>query len=88
MSSKELHSATASLKNNNAVGLDSLSKEMLKCGLSLLKNCLLKLFNSILTNGSYPTNWKKAYLLPNHKGGTLDNPNKYTGISILSCVAK
>ena len=74
ISSKELYSAI----NNKAVGLDSIS------------NCLLKLFNSILTNGSYPTNWKKAYLSPIHKGGTLDNPNNYRGIhvSILSCVAK
>ena len=61
---------------------------MLKCGFPHLKNCLLRLFNSILTHGSYPSNWKKAYLSPVHKGGTLDNPNNYRGISILSCAAK
>ena len=53
-----------------------------------MKNCLLKLFNSILTNGSYPTNWKKAFLSPIHKGESLDNPNNYRRISIFSCVAK
>ena len=62
--------------------------KMLKCAYPHLKNCLLKLFNSILTHGSYPSNWKKAYLSPVHKGGTLDNPNNYRGISILSCSAK
>ena len=61
---------------------------MLKCGFPHLKNCLLRLFNSILTHGSYPSNWKKAYLSPVHKGGTLDNPNNYRGISILSCAGK
>ena len=86
ISSKELHSAIAPLKNNKALGLDSISNEMLKCGFS--KNCLLKPFNSILTDRSYPTYWKKAYLSPIHKGGTLDNTNNYRGISVLSCVAK
>ena len=58
---------------------------MLKCGFSRLKNCLLKLFNS--TNGSYPTNWKIVYVLPVHKGGTLEDPYHYRGISKHSCVA-
>ena len=80
--------AVDSLKNNKAVGFDSISNEMLKCGFSQLKGCLLKIFNSILTNGSYPSSWKKAYISPIHKSGTLDNPNNYRGISILSCAAK
>ena len=88
ISPQELQAAVVCLKNNKAVGLDSISNEMLKCGFSHLKNCLLKLFNSILTNGSYPSQWKKAYLSPIHKGGTSDNPNNYRGISILSCAAK
>ena len=53
-----------------------------------LKNCLLKVFISILTNGSYPSNWKKAYLSPFHKGGTLDDLNYYRELLILSCIAK
>ena len=61
---------------------------MLKCGFSYLKNCLLKPFNSTLTNGSYPSQWKEEYLSPIHKGGTSYNPNNYRGISILSCAAK
>ena len=88
ISPQELQAAIVCLKNNKAVGLDSISNEMLKCGFSHLKNCLLKLFNSILTNGSYPSQWKKAYLSPIHKGGTSDNPNNYRGISILSCASK
>lgn len=88
ITSKELYSAVISLKNNKAVGFDAISNEMLKCGFNCVQNCLLKLFNTVLTAGSYPTNWKQAYLTPVHKGGSLDNPNNYRGISILSCVAK
>ena len=77
-----------SLKNNKAVGLDSLSNEMLKCGYPHLKNYFQRLFNSILTQESYPSKWKKAYLSPVHKGATLNNLNNYRGISIVSCAAK
>ena len=84
----ELHAATVSLKNNKAVGFDSISNEMLKAGYGALRKSLLKLFNCILCNGDYPTEWKSAYITPVHKGGSPDDPNNYRGISILSCIAK
>ena len=53
-----------------------------------LKNCLLKLFNnSILINGSYPTNWKKPYLSPVYTGETLDDPiNLQRDINTCTCI--
>ena len=84
----ELHAATVSLKNNKAVGFDSISNEMLKAGYGALHKNLLKLFNCILCNGDYPTEWKSTYITPVHKGGSPDDPNNYRGISILSCIAK
>ena len=85
---EELHVATVSLKNNKAVGFDSISNEMLKAGYGALQRCLLKLFNRILCYGDFPTAWKSAYITPLHKGGSPDDPNNYRGISILSCIAK
>lgn len=85
---EELFQSLTSLKNNKAVGLDVISNEMLKCAFSSLQNCLLKLFNTVLANGTYPSIWKKAYITPLHKGGSLDDPNNYRGIAILSCTAK
>ena len=84
---KELFDAALSLKSNKAVGFDSVSNEMLKCGFNQLQNCLIKVFNSILSNGTYPMEWKDAYITPVHKGGSLDDPKNYRWISILSCTA-
>ena len=46
---KELFDSAISLKSNKAVGFDSVSNEMLKCGFNQLQNCLIKVFNSILS---------------------------------------
>ena len=81
-----LHAATISLKNK-AVGFDDISNEMLKSGYNSSQNSLLKLFNSILCYGNYPTDLKKAYITPVHKCGSPDDPNNCRGISILSCTA-
>ena len=75
ISSKELHDAAISLKSNNSVSFDSVLNEMLKCGFNQLQSCLIKVFNSILNCGTYPTIWKNAYTTPMYKGGSSDDPN-------------
>ena len=77
-----------SLTSNKAVGFDSVSNEMLKCGFNQLQNCLITVFNNILSNGTYPMEWKNAYITPVHKGGSSDDPNTFRGISVLLCTAK
>ena len=43
---EEIYKTISKLKNNKAVGLDSVSNEMLKAAQSSLGSCLLKLFNA------------------------------------------
>ena len=43
---EEIYKAISKLKNKKAVGLDSISKEMLKEHKPHLGSCLLKLFNT------------------------------------------
>ena len=50
--------------------------------------CLKKLFNLILSKGTYPTEWKIGILKPLFKSGDPDDPSNYRGISLTSCVAK
>ena len=88
ITTKELYDAVFSLKNNKAVGIDAISNEMLKCSFNVLQQCFLKLFNNLLSKGTYPSCWKNAFITPIHKGGSLENPNNYRGISIISCAAK
>ena len=49
---------------------------------------LNKLFNLVFTSGMFPTLWSGSWLKPLHKGGDHSDPNKYRGISIMSCLGK
>ena len=69
-------------------GLDCISNEMLKYGKSLLLPCILKIFNSVLQLGIYPTEWKMVYLNPIYKSGVRSDPSNYRGITIMSCLGK
>ena len=57
---KELFDVAMPLKSNKAVGFNSVSNEMLKCGFNQLQNCLIKVFSSILSKRTYPMEWKNA----------------------------
>lgn len=84
----EISKALRSLKNNKASGFDGIINEMLKHGQSQLLGCLVKLFNSVLSSGIYPTQWGQGYINPLHKKGAKDDPANYRGITINSCVGK
>ena len=49
---------------------------------------LTKLFNYILSNGTWPSLWKKSYIVPIHKSGDYKDPNNYRGIAVSSCLSK
>ena len=51
-----------SFQSNKAVEFDSVSYEMLKYWFNQLQNCLIKVFSSILSNGTYLIEWKMHLL--------------------------
>ena len=63
----ELQSAMKTLKNNTSSGLDRISNEMLKQSTPRLQECICKLFNIILSNEKYPSQWRENLLKPIHK---------------------
>ena len=84
----EITKAINSLKRGKACGLDLVTNEMIKtCG-TLLLPALSKLFNMILVSGHYPSAWCSSWIKPLHKGGDRTEPNRYRGISIMSCMGK
>ena len=85
---EEISKCLHSLKNGKSSGLDCISNEMLKYGETSLLPCMLKIFNSILQLGIYPSEWKKGYLNPIYKAGPRSDPSNYRGISIMSCLGK
>ncbi|XP_075170493.1 uncharacterized protein LOC142242865 [Haematobia irritans] len=70
---------------SDAAGLDKIYPKFIKV---LLPNLLLHithLFNSIITTGQYPMEWKQAKIIPIPKPGTN---NDYRPIAILSFLSK
>ena len=80
--------AISKLKNKKSSGLDGSKNEMLKTGQTYLVPCIVKLFNTILSSGTYPTDWKIGYIKPIYKGDDPIKPSNYRGISIMPCLSK
>ena len=76
------------LKNNKSPGLDRILPEMLKYSQHVLLPILEKLFNTILQDGKYPSNWLSGYIVPIYKKGDATGPSNYRGIAITGCIAK
>ena len=84
----EITKAITNLKKGKACGIDLITNEMIKASSSILLPALNKLFNMILTSGHYPSAWSSSWLKPLHKAGDRSDPNRYRGISIMSCMGK
>ena len=61
---------------------------MLKAGKIILTDPVLLLFNAILENSLYPTQWSCDILTPLHKKDEKSDPNNFRGISVSSCLGK
>ena len=61
---------------------------MIKCSVSVLTSCNLKLFNSILSKGTFPDYWRKDIIKPLFKSRMTDDPSNYRGIAISSFLSK
>ena len=88
ISNKEISDAISTLKNGKASGYDIILNEMLKNSQGFLLDCLNKVFNTVLTSGSFPKIWAKGYIVPIFKNGSKDDPANYRGITIGSNLGK
>ena len=48
----------------------------------------MTLFNTILSSGIYPTQWKLDILTPIHKSGVKNDRNNFRGVVVSSCFGK
>ena len=85
---EELKNASYVLKDNKAIGHDSLSNEMIQCLLEANSDIVLKLFNCILKYNSHIGKWLTSILNPIHKSGDKSDTTNYRGIAVMSCFAK
>ena len=77
-----------SLDTTKASGPDGISARLLKEAAPAISESLTRIFNNSLLKGSFPSEWKKANVVPILKKGSPNDCNNYRPISLLSCVAK
>ena len=87
-SEEEVKQSIKMLKNKKAAGPDRIRNEMLKCGACYLTTSLTKLFNFILSKGTYPDSWSTELINPIFKPGNKSDPSNYRGICVTSCLGK
>ena len=76
------------MKHNKSPSPDMLLAEMFKAGRDLFVQKLCKLFNVILETSVFPPAWGKAIISTLYKGGDVNMPKNYRGISLLSVTCK
>ena len=76
------------LDSSKATGLDGLGPRILKLANNCLAPSIADLINKSIMTGRFPTQLKKAKILPIHKGGSKSDPSNYRPISILPTVSK
>ena len=76
------------LDPNQAVGVDGICSKLLKAVASGVSRSLISLFNTSLTSGKVPSEWKSAQVMPVHEGGDSEVTGNYWPVSVLPVVVK
>lgn len=78
------------LKRRKAPGPDQITYEHIIFGGNRLTSCIIKLFNSIISQGKIPSAWKQGLIVPLYKGGDKPktSPNSYRPVTLLPCFLK
>ena len=85
---QDVYNSLCSLKSIKCPGPDGIPNIILKYCSETLALPLTILFNYSLKFGHFPTFWKKSYIIPLHKSGSLTNVSNYRGIAKLSAIPK
>ncbi|XP_053975327.1 uncharacterized protein LOC128874492 [Hylaeus volcanicus] len=86
---EELQSVVGSLKPRKAPGPDGIPAEALKMVARLHPDLLLKMYNTCLRGGVFPSPWKDARLVLISKGkGASDSPSSYQPVCMLNTAGK
>ena len=83
----ELSACIKRLKRGKSPGIDGVLADMIKDGSSVLKECLLWLFNCILAS-PFPERLSVGLITAVYKSGGKNNTSNYRGITVGSVIAK
>ena len=88
VNSTEVFWILKSLDISKANGPDGVSARLLREGAPAISESLAKLFNISLIKCYFPSEWKKANVVPIFKKGSVSHCSNYRPISLLSSVSK
>jgi hypothetical protein len=72
------------LKNKKASSVDSLSNEIIKLAVKVLPLHFVKIFNTILSKGVFPSAWAKGNIVPIYKSGNTFDPGIEEYVSVVA----
>jgi len=78
----------AVIGRNKSVGPDGIPGTILKMGGEAMIPYLARLLDMTINNGTIPRDWKKAIVVPIHKGGDRSVVKHYRPVSLTSVVCK
>jgi hypothetical protein len=73
---------------NKSVGPDGIPGSILKMGGEAMIPYLARLLDIMINIGTIPMDWKKATVVPIHKGGDCSVVKNYRPVSLTSVVCK
>ena len=79
---------TAMIRKGKSVGPDHISGEILKMDGGAMIPYLAQLLDITTNNGTLPGDWKRATVIPVHKGGYRSLVTNYRPVSLTSVVCK
>ena len=88
ISEEDIYKALSSLDPNKAKGIDNFGPSLLKqCSLALTAP-LYHLFNTSISSGSIPSQWRTHLITPIFKSGDRSSVSNYRPISLLPIISK
>ena len=78
----------AMIRRNKSIGPDGIPGAMLRMGGEAMIPYVARLLDMMINNGTIPRDWKKAIVVPTHKGGNRSVVKNYSPVSLISVVCK
>ena len=87
---QEIRNAVSSLGERKAPGVDGITGEIFKGAFKLFPNYVTAIYNGCLRQGTFPTRWKRAKVIPVIKPGkeNSDDVSKFRPISLINVGGK
>jgi hypothetical protein len=84
----EIIKTAKKIKSKKAAHSDKINNEKIKYSVDILANGFIKVFNTIMKSGMFPTLWCEGLISPIFKSGNKLDPSNYRGICVSSSLGK